>query len=323
MRYIYLLVLPIIFIATNATAQSIQNKHTNKLDSVRNASDIKAILINIDSGYSSITINDNYGSEQCQKFADSLQVQTWVRTDFDQNGYTDILVLTERGQCTPLCIMDSGENHFRVVPVYLHWDEQCKLPVFKMIDHRPSIIYYSAYESMIRNPTPHYVLNFKVDTLVYEYGDFIELNRQPSHHQIDKIEFSTDYCFGTCPVFELKINKDLSAEYNPIAYNKTEGKFKGIIDQSEYSELTSLLNYINFEKLDTSYSILVTDQPSCTLNITYDNGKTKKIYDYAEQGTFGLSTLYNILFKMRNTHWERIYEKDFIQNDNIQRTIEH
>jgi hypothetical protein len=48
-----------------------------------------------------------------------------------------------------------------------------------------------------------------------------------------------------------------------------------------------------------------TDDQTCTLKITYDNGKTKTITDYGKIGTYGLNRVYSILFSLRqNQKWK-------------------
>ena len=48
----------------------------------------------------------------------------------------------------------------------------------------------------------------KVDTLVIKFGDFIEFNKTPARHNIEKIEYTTGTCLGYCPIFDLIINQD-------------------------------------------------------------------------------------------------------------------
>ena len=131
-----------------------------------------------------------------------------------------------------------------------------------------------------------------------------------TQHKIEKIEYSTTRCFGTCPVFSLTINADKSAEWDAKMFNKINGekisgKFHSKINKKEYNEIVILLNEMDFEKLENNYQIEYTDAQSSTLKITYDNGKTKAIQDYGLQGTEELKQLYKILFDLReNQKWK-------------------
>jgi hypothetical protein len=131
------------------------------------------------------------------------------------------------------------------------------------------------------------------------------------NHSVEKIEYQTGPCFGTCPEFKITINKDRVATYEAIRFNKdeinskNEGFFHALIDVDHYERIVSLLDYIDFEKLKDSYRVNWTDDQTCILKITYDNGKSKEIEDYGLLGSFGLSNLYKMLFDLRNNqHWE-------------------
>lgn len=116
-------------------------------------------------------------------------------------------------------------------------------------------------------------------------------------------------CFGTCPVFGITIYPDRNATWNAEMYNKIKnrnisGTFSAKITEDKYNDIVHLLNYMDFENLRNSYSVNWTDDQSCTLKITYDNGKVKSISDYGLTGTFGLNRVYQLLFALReNQNW--------------------
>jgi hypothetical protein len=120
-------------------------------------------------------------------------------------------------------------------------------------------------------------------------------------HQIEKIEFSTNRCFGKCPIFSLVVNEDRSATFNAIQHNDKSGKFKGQLGALEFSLLLKLLENADFTNLKERYSVLRTDHQTGFLTITYDNGKVKKVQDYGLSGTDELVKLYNFLFTLRKT----------------------
>lgn len=148
-------------------------------------------------------------------------------------------------------------------------------------------------------------------TLVYKFGDFIEENQTSTIHIIEKIEYSTTACFGTCPIFNLTINENKVAQWNAEEYNEinkkvVRGIFNSKITEDKYNEIVNLLNYIDFETLQDNYAVRWTDDQSSTLKITYDNGKIKSIHDYGLIGTYGLDRVYQLLFKLReNQKWTK------------------
>ena len=132
-----------------------------------------------------------------------------------------------------------------------------------------------------------------------------------ANHIIEKIEYATSMCYGTCPVFSLTINSDRKAEWNAEKYNKindqeVHGIFHSEITKEQYNKLIDLLNYIDFEKLNDVYEVGYPDAQSSTLKITYDHGKVKSIYDYGKKGTEDLRRVYQLLFDLReNQKWQK------------------
>ena len=288
-------------------------KHHNKLDDINSAAEIEAILAAICKSCtnfkvnSTLTFKEGFGTrpdKTGQHIADSLQVKAWTKMDFDGNGYTDLLVIGNWDMDhSVMCIMDSGENRFSVNTLTRRSFQDCTFPVVARIDSTPVILYYYMQEPDLRHHQTESWL--KVDTLVYQFGDFVEFNQNPANHKIEKIEYSTTGCFGTCPIFMLTINQDRTAVFDAGSYNQVSGKFTATIDTANFNPLINLLNYIDFAKLDSSYSVGWTDDQACDLKITYDNGQVKKISDYGLLGTFGLNRAYELLFKLReNQKWK-------------------
>ena len=148
--------------------------------------------------------------------------------------------------------------------------------------------------------------------LIFKFGDFIEFNKSPKTYKIEKIEYTTGMCFGTCPAFSIEINKDRKGTFKAEYYNtktknskEVNGTFKTDINEKSYSEIIGLLNYIDFPNLKDDYSVSWTDDQTCNLTITYNNGQKKKIKDYGLIGTYGLDRLYQLFFELRfNQNWK-------------------
>ncbi len=128
----------------------------------------------------------------------------------------------------------------------------------------------------------------------------MKLNDHPGAYNIISIEFSTTSCYGTCPVFKLKIKKNGKSYYNAIRYNTLQGEFKTIIDKKSYEKIIDQINYINIKDLKNRYIAFHTDDASYHLKIKFADGSSKVIDDYAKSGPFGLSHLYNLLADLRN-----------------------
>ncbi|MFL5765427.1 MAG: DUF6438 domain-containing protein [Bacteroidia bacterium] len=285
-------------------------KHHNKLDDVATVQDIQNILVGIDSDLVEFRVDDslNYRSQFNEGInkkdhdrALELGVQPWVKADFDGNGYTDLLVIGKYYDHAVLVILDSGENRFYENFITRSSFQGSTFPVVDSRNGKAVILNYLPDYYMEENKMKNKI---KADTLVFEFGDFVEYHAAPAQHHIEKIEYSTGYCYGTCPVFSFKIDSDRRAKFTAEHYNEPDGEYSGNVDSVHYRELTGLLNYIDFPKLDSSYAVNWTDDQDCTLLVTYDGGKVKKIEDYGLLGTFGLERAYDMLFDLRkNQKW--------------------
>jgi len=149
--------------------------------------------------------------------------------------------------------------------------------------------------------------------LIYIPGNSIKLNKKQKMYTIEKIEYQTTRCFGTCPQFNIVIEKSKNATFdaqndNRLNKDKPEikGKYKAIIKDINYDEIINLLNEIDFPNLKDNYTIGRKDYQTCFLTITYDNGKLKKIRDLGLSGTPELKKLYELMFWLRfNQEWEK------------------
>jgi hypothetical protein len=241
-----------------------------------------------------------------QMIADSLGVKLWQKVDFNNDGHTDLLVyISTNGQNYLTAFIDeNGSFKTRFIsrwpfaevyyPVVKKEGDLTVLLLYKMCGYC-----HSKKEGISGE-----------DSLVYKFGNFIEHVIPVSiftSHKIERIEFSTSPCYGTCPVFELDINADRKAQYHAISYNDTTGTYSAMIDRFDYTRITDILNYIDFPNLRDDYHVVWTDDQACSLTITYDDGKVKKISDYGEIGTHGLNMVYSLLYDLRkNQAWKLV-----------------
>lgn len=212
----------------------------------------------------------------------------FFKVDLDNNGATDLLIYGFKGF---FAVIDNGNDNYtiRYLDRGAFLSDEATLVSIDTSQHLTKIIV-----SQSERPK-------QKDTLVYKSGGFIEYNPDPlSDFHFEKLHITTNACFGTCPIFELTINKDRTATYHAIQYNDETGEFKGMIPENDFTELVALLKYINPDKLNTDYAVNWTDDQTAVTEISY-NGKTKSIVDYGEIGTFGLSRLYAKLFSWRKT----------------------
>ncbi len=80
-----------------------------------------------------------------------------------------------------------------------------------------------------------------------------------------------------------------------------KGVYRTNLNKDAFLKFNEMIDYLDFENLNNSYAVGWTDDQTCTLKITYDNGKVKSIIDYGLLGTFGLNNLYHQITSLRNT----------------------
>jgi len=245
----------------------------------------------------------------CAKMADPLGIdKAFYKADFDGNQLTDLLVIGDYYDFKIFTVLNHGNDSLELKQLTSRSLRDCVFPKIK----DDSIIEYYYY-SNYREPNKS---GLQKKLLTYKFNDFVELNENPLEHQITEIEFETSGCFGTCPVFKLTLSQNQKSEFKAIAYNfndewrrdsnDDEGNFRTILKEENWNELVEILNYIDFENLEESYTVNWTDDQTAILKIHYDNGKTKTIRDYGLIGTFGLSILYKKLFEIRkDQEWKK------------------
>ncbi|WP_336959311.1 DUF6438 domain-containing protein [Chryseobacterium contaminans] len=276
-------------------------------------------------------------SPRIKKKAKALGVnKSFYKGDFNHDGKTDLLFVGDDKSCVQTS-MDSKKQTSCNTSVKVIFDlpsgyvlkdlmrrhRDFTIPKVIKIDGMDYIKVYYEDNSMFSN-TPEKMLS---KILAYKFDDFIEYNPLPKKYSIKQIFYEAGPCYGTCPMFKLELNKNKVSKFTALAFNfiddtnpeaaaqaignlnkgKNEGVFESQINPSDFSAIEERLNYIDFPKLNNSYSISATDNPSSTLKIIYNTGKIKKIYDYGLAGTYGLKNLYKILFNLRfNQDWKKV-----------------
>ncbi|MEY8760998.1 DUF6438 domain-containing protein [Chryseobacterium tongliaoense] len=320
-----------------------QSKALSKIDNLETESEVQNFIRSCskskDDWLSEFTLktiksfDDNNLSQIIKKAADSLGIdKSFYKGDFDHNGKTDLLFIGDDNSCQSSTKNKDGSNScdtsvkviFDMGNTYLiknlkpnHHD--FVIPEILKIDDK-DYISVTFENDLIFETEEKPVQNTTTKILTYQFDDFIEYNPEPKKYSVEKIVFGTTGCFGTCPVFTLELNKDGSSEFFAKMFNftkslektsrkaikKGEGKFSREIKSEDFEKIENVLNYIDFPNLENDYVVSWTDNQSSSLIITYNNGQIKKIEDYDLVGTYGLKTLYKMLFDLRfNQDWKK------------------
>lgn len=300
----------VLFVSLASCKTQITQPHSatsNFIDTIKNEEHIANLITKLDSQYSKFIVSNpiQYKNSNCQQLSKSLELSPWYKSDFDNNGLTDIVLIgNDWYGYSVICILDHGED-YEVIPLSRNDNSYCSFPIVE----NNTIRYY--IEDQLNPEDLNAPKKLKEISLIYKFGDFIEKNDSPKNHTIEKIEYATTACFGTCPVFSLIIHHDRSAmwvaeEHNNIDNQSHSGSYSATIDVSSHNDVVNLLNYTDFEKLQDNYSLQQTDQQTASIRITYDGGQVKSITDYGLSGTYALSRIHGMLFDLRkNQTWKK------------------
>ena len=99
-----------------------------------------------------------------------------------------------------------------------------------------------------------------------------------STYEIQKkliISLNKTACFGTCPVYKIKIYNNQSAIFEGIKFVEKEGSYNFKISKKEINTILNKAKKINFQKMEDEYIELITDLPT-----TYIMINNKQIKDY-------------------------------------------
>jgi len=317
MKYPYLIIF-LVFISCQGPAVKLVAIHKTKIDSLVTEEQVKQFLVSTDAYYENFTVmkagdyrDTHSDSLFCKSIADSLKIdKSFYKADFDQNGYTDLLVSGNQYSFGVLVIMNHAKNKYTTT--YLSGDawRNSSFPKLDSIEGIPVIDY--SFKTPRRYHDTTSCVSLTKTTLIYRFGGFVEYNAAPVQHVISKVDYEAFGCWGTAPVFKMTVAMSGKGLLDAIDNNKDgkslelKGKYSGTIKSTQYEQLTELLNYINFTNLLNDYSIWVSDMPEGVLKITYDDGKTIVIDDYGMQGTYGLQRVYGLLEELRfNQVWKK------------------
>ncbi|MFD2598811.1 DUF6438 domain-containing protein [Sphingobacterium corticis] len=112
---------------------------------------------------------------------------------------------------------------------------------------------------------------------------------------LSEIKLSKTSCFGTCPIFDIQLNKNLEATLVVTNFvdGKEPGQYKTTITEDEWLKLSSMIIKMKFRHLKGDYGDrTLADSPSANSAITFKDGYVKEVRDYGANGTKDLRSLY-------------------------------
>ncbi|WP_282037653.1 DUF6438 domain-containing protein [Saccharicrinis aurantiacus] len=118
--------------------------------------------------------------------------------------------------------------------------------------------------------------------------------------RVDTIEFSNSLCYGNCPAIAMKIDKGLNFDFWGGKYSDKKGFRKGVITNSQFNQLESLIRIANIENNITDFYPPV-DAPYVEIIIDYNNNKTKRFWGYVGDFPVRLKNVALEMFELYKT----------------------
>jgi|GEM_PF-2435372 hypothetical protein len=256
------------------------------------------------------------------------EINSWQKLDLNNDGLTDLIATEGTPGSTGklnLIAIDLSNGNFQLIKI-ASGEESIEL---KNKEGVALVIFHGFRDKLNRKPDEPRKTS-RTDTLIYKYGNFVELNTEPDHYEIDSITFSLLWGWygsqDTPPkdphrdrVIEidhsgnttLTNNKDwvyyilAKGQQKPRNPSTTEGVFNTTIKKADLEEIYNLIDYISIKKLNERYTIHVTDMESNYIRVKFSDGSIKYIADYGGQGTWGLRNLFSKFYALiKNQDWK-------------------
>ncbi len=240
--------------------------------------------------------------EEDKKYIDSLTKNKWIKSDFNNDGKTDLIFSGKINNsfATLSFISQKGDSISCDQPgSILSIEYPSGIRTYQLNNLNLLLI-----NSLNRNEFEFNIRkSYRQDTLIYKFGGFAEYNTKADEKldfdsivyinisnwvgviQVPKIVISST---GT-----IKLYRDKYAS-NIDSAGWTNNMYKSIADCETIESLRAILGYINFPNLRSEYALnYITDLSTAETEVYY-KGTVKRISDYGMHGTYGLSLLYKI-----------------------------
>lgn len=337
MKNLLLILFFFVIFSCNKKIKFIKTKRIlSEIDSLNTKKEIEQLVGKIDSLYQKIEIkpiqditfrncNDSIIKELAKRKNVNFEL---VKVDFDNNGLVDVLFIGNNKtytneNCNPklevefskeyntLVLMNYGKNKYKLLDV----SEDKYYPIVPQVIIEQSQCFLRIFKPKILNSRKIVKRYETVSKMTFKFDHFIEYNPNPAEYNIEKIEFASKGCAGTCPAFNIAISDSREALINAKSFNYSsewqkgkfmEGNYSAIIKENDFKKLKNLLVYLDFPTLKNNYSLVSFHHPEGKLTITYNGGKVKTINDFGLVGTYGLKRAYNMLANFRfNQNWKK------------------
>lgn len=257
-------------------------------------------------GWRKVSVNNlngmfslNKGEQRDLAFLDSLTGRKWIKSDFNNDGRTDLIFFGRfYSQLGLLSFISKGDS----IECYDIGSSHSAYYPSGIGQFQSELVNCLTISSFARKGMDYDIISsYKIDTLIYKFGGFIELSRSPKNSiEFDSLIFKTlSPWMGFVEIPRMKIlnNGGMILYRNPETYLRDSafwinGVKETCVGKEVISDLKSILGYINFWELNTDYETKYVYDLSTAITEVYNKGDVKRVVDYGWHGTYGLSLLY-------------------------------
>ncbi|MGV0940776.1 DUF6438 domain-containing protein [Empedobacter sp. ULE_I140] len=160
---------------------------------------------------------------------------------------------------------------------------------------KDSIIYW--YNTLTKQDIEYgKIKKFTNDTIYFENFMLVkEKAQQVYQNKFDAIIVTSSGCYGTCPIYNYRIEADGTFIYDGEKFTNIEGLYKGKINKEYFNYFKKILNQIDIKNLPNKYERLATDGNYEELVFVKDEKVIKKISFYLNDGPPKVKQLLDIL----------------------------
>lgn len=116
--------------------------------------------------------------------------------------------------------------------------------------------------------------------------------------KIKSVMMKRTACYGTCPVYSVKLTRSGKAIYKGIRHVEMEGTYYG--QTLNYGSLVAFIQEIDFREFKDEYTVNVTDLPGVRITVTYQNGQQKEVYSYGGEAPIEFWALTQTIDAIKN-----------------------
>lgn len=193
----------------------------NKIDRLKTTEDVEEFVKEIEpiftkykySKYEILSTGILLSKLNCQVIFEKLEIKNWEKIDINNDGHTDLIyIISSNNTFYSYIILDTGFNKYKNVLLSRNVFEDCELFKPIKINTKNHLLSYVIKQKEVG--LMEYKEVIEIDTLKYKFHNFIEIQNKPADYQVKSIEYSTGGCYGSCPVFTIKLNAEGEIFYN-------------------------------------------------------------------------------------------------------------